>query len=465
MNAARAYHRWLRRRLIFLLPAFLAILAVTLRLTFADSATLWIRVSGAVTGTVLAILLVVQIGRSIACSTPRRRTGAGRSQLGPHRTISFASFGLAALLFALPSQFHPRPDPRVMVSLPRHAPPPRLQPVSPPAPVEEVKTAAQRSPAPTENHPPVEIPSYAHLRNDAAEGKPAVDPAPPRERAILPLEPARMELTEREFLLPNDPLTFVQDEPDPRPPSEDPKRAPFLPDSALLRQLNEPGGRGPGEFSRAHPHEAWAGEPPEPEARVDGFLLMGHHDGRTPALSVILDLPLDQNGSLELGWTGAIVPIRGATWLDRGDGPTWNHATLAYVQRLAGYTRHASYDLAASAGVSLDFVEVLEGIDTGDRRGHLAPWASIDAAVWQQGMIGLLVRAGQTFPVAIRGSSVLVTDLSACVRVDFSQQFSLHAGYRFLYIRLREAAPIPAQGTTSLDDSLAGPMIGLDFRF
>ncbi len=444
VNFARAYRRWLWKRLAFLLPSLFATSGVTLWLVLAVHTVPWIRVPCVATGTILVALLATNAAQSIACSNRHRRAGVMRRQLGPCRALALASTALAAVLLVLPALFREPPGPTALVSLPRRAPPP---PVIPPA-------IAPR-PIPEEILPPAETAA-------AAAPVPPTAPATPRERSIVALEPAKMELTEREFLIPREPFVPVQEEADPRATPEDARRTPFRPDPRLL---TEPGGRSPAEFTRAHPDEAWTDEWPGPEVRMDACLLMGHDDGRSPAITLAFDLPLEQDSSLEIGWTAAVLPVREPNGLDRGDAPNWHHVTLAYERRLSGYTRHAPFDLAVGAGLSMDLVEALGTTVTDDRRGHLAPWVSIDAALWQEGMIGLLLHAGQAVPVSVHGSSVAVTDLSATVRVDVSQRLSLHAGYRFIYIRLREDSNFAGLASKSLDDSLAGPMLGIDLRF
>ncbi len=140
-----------------------------------------------------------------------------------------------------------------------------------------------------------------------------------------------------------------------------------------------------------------------------------------------------------------------------------SHTTLDAVFRVAGGTRRAALDLFVSVGLAVD------AVDAGDVDGaaRLSPHLAVDLALWQHSQVGVVVHAGQTIPTSITGGSAAITELSASVRIDFSERISLRAGWQHLIVHLRDYDGAFAGGGSlaDLDRDFSGPMVGLELRF
>jgi hypothetical protein len=218
-----------------------------------------------------------------------------------------------------------------------------------------------------------------------------------------------------------------------------------------------------GMIYRPLPDEQDAESWPFPEARVEGFLLLGSGGTRVPGVTLLLDLPLGRKDSMLVSWTGARLPEQEGR--EPSNKPDWNHVSLGYFRQVAGYTRQATFDLGVSLGVSADFFHLTQGVADSGGSPKAAPYAAIDAAFWQQEPIGLLFHFSQSFPVTVFGSSLGMTDMSAQVRWDLSERVSLHGGYRILLLRYKFDGTTPEPGSDPLHEALSGPILGLDIRF
>jgi len=244
------------------------------------------------------------------------------------------------------------------------------------------------------------------------------------------------------------------------PPPFEEALSPFRTDPDLFGRWPDATGFWVGLQYRPLPDESDPEGGVPPEARVDGFLLLGSGGERVPGLMMMLDLPIGRNDSILVSWMGAILPEPDR---EGGDRPNWSHVTLAYSYRLAGYSRHATLDLAVSLGASADFFRRAEGIPDPGVTPKIAPYAGIDLAFWQHEPFGILFHLGEAFPATLLGSALGMTDFSVEVRWDLSERVSLHAGYRMLLLHYKPDEAPPR--SDPLHQSLSGPILGLDFRF
>jgi hypothetical protein len=279
-----------------------------------------------------------------------------------------------------------------------------------------------------------------------------------------------LDLSDQDFTIPR--------EPDPLPPPrEEPARLPLTlrqdedhrgalwSDADLFQLFLDAVRRLPSELTRAAPDENSPDEWPAFEIRIDGLVFNSHEEGRVAAMSVVVDVPFTKDDSVEVGWLGALLPGVANVPTDARDGRAWHHLTLEVVHRLSGYTQHATVDFALGAGLTADSFKELDGTYMSATQVHVAPMISGDLNIWHDGAIGLLFHGGQSFPLGVRGSAIGVTDLSATLRVDLTVRLSLHVGYRYMIVRLKEDEVVAALGSRVLEDSFAGPLVGFDFRF
>jgi len=443
VDVLRAYRRWLGRRLALLGPSFAAAVLVNLRLALDQRAPLWLKVASMS----LALLIVSLLGflgvETILCARLHRRGGGDgarvlRRQLVSTRGMALASLVLLAGIALLPEIF-PDPAPHTL----------------PPAQRQDWVSALPIPAGPVEQPPaePASIPPPITWPEVSPDPVPAGEP---RELPILAGLPLRLELTEREFALPGP----AQD-----PAGEEQRQPVFRPEPDLLLSRRAPAGL-PGIDRPGLADERDPGWVPPPEIRIDGLLLTSEGFGKIGAGLLLADVPLTANASLRAGFLYAgSLDYDGAA-----DGEAtfqWNRLTLEYVHRLAGYLRRAPFDLALSLGFSMDRIEGAATEDSIQKEARLSPLVGIDVAFWEGGPFGLVLHAGQSFPVNFTGATSAVTDLSALVRWDLTARVSFHAGYRLLRVHLRGyAESLAHEGSRDeLDATFSGPLAGVDLRF
>ncbi|HVR84429.1 MAG TPA: hypothetical protein VMU54_08970 [Planctomycetota bacterium] len=370
------------------------------------------------------------------------------------------------------------PDPKLAGSVPKElvAPAGPLVPAPAstpePAPTPETPTALVKSPAPVP--PPVWVspPAPVAMPDPAVPPVPAVLPfqVPPQKpdlRPELPGEPSHLVLDDREPFRSDRidvPRSFRSDEPGSR--DNDPYEgglSAFRVDRELFAQWPLSGGFFLGLSARPLPDENDSESWLFPEGRVDGFVLMGNSGGHVPGIMLTLDIPVGRDDSILLSWTGALLPE--PPGVEASLRPNWNHVTLAYTRRLAGYTRQATFDLSVSVGACADFFRAAEGIADPGMDPKFAPYVGIDLAFWQHEPVGFIVHVGEALPIAVVGSSLGMTDMSAEIRWDLSQRVSIHGGYRILLLKYKYDDVSRSPGAVALNDSLSGPILGVDIRF
>jgi hypothetical protein len=481
-----------------LAPAFGASLWATIWLTLRAQGSGGIRLACVSLGALISSLLGYFILQTLRCDRLHRALeleGARslRRDLRPSRGVVAVSVVIVGILIWAPGLFRETPvesarppgslrsRPQISRLSPPSNPPRPLSPDSPtpggrsPVDPKDVLDPALPTPSPTRPAEP-EIRPILALEPQPIEGtgldsNPPPRPAEPEIRPILALDPQPFEWSQRDLLFtawPEPPPSVPQENPFVQQDRDSDVRQPKFRTSAEdFREATLERERRSGILLRAAPEEmdweAWL----SPEIRLDGLVLFGHDYGRAPALTLACDLPFSASDSIEAGWLAVDLPRPDDSRVDHRDLPDWNHLTLNYTRRLVGYTRHALFDLAVSVGASVDFIGAIKGLPVVDRDPKFAPYVAIDTAIWQEGALGLLLHAGQAVPVTIGGSSVGVTDVAALLRLDVSDRFSVHAGYRFLTLRFKESPsllPVDAPNQT-LVMNLSGPVIGIDLRF
>jgi hypothetical protein len=239
--------------------------------------------------------------------------------------------------------------------------------------------------------------------------------------------------------------------------------SPFRVDRDLFAQWPFGGGFLLGLSARPFPDENDAESWPYPEGRLEGFLLMDSSGDRVPGLMLTLDIPFGRNDSIQISWMGALLPE--PEGVEASLRPNWNHVTLAYTRRLAGYSRQAVLDLAVSVGANADFFRAAQGIADPGPDPKFAPYAGIDLAFWQHEPLGVIVHVGESAPITVVGSALGMTDLSGQIRWDLSERVSLNGGYRILLLKYKYDDISGSSGAVALHESLKGPILGVDVRF
>lgn len=441
VDGARVYRRWLWKKLCLLAPVLLVVLMLAIGIALETRLPFWLKFPSVAIAASLAVLLgflSLAARRSARLALEGRRGEARilRSELRLSPWAAVLSLLLLVPLFLLPSMFHEGPQAPAIV---RRRPPPSpaigrsniVVPVDPTIPEPEP--------------PPLPV----------AEAEP---PAPePRLHPALSDLPRAITLADSDFALLRPELPALPDQ-DPRPPvPEERDTAPFHLALADYLQLRTPGPSPLGIDRAGMPDErdpeAW----PALQVAVEMMVALPSRGLYGAVWEVSFELPIDARDLLQItGLVAGLSDKEGPVELE----PTlaWYRGEAAFVHRIVGYTRHAPLDLAAGAGLSLDWATTHEaGLET-EPAFRFAPWAGVDLALWHEGGLGFLFHAGQSFATPLSDSSS-VTDLKAVVKLDLSESLSLSAGYRYLRFRFLD------HGSKELGGSLSGPLFGLDVRF
>ena len=508
MDVLRRYRTWKRRHLVPLGLALGASFGGAAYLAWGAPGSPGIRLVSGSVAALLGLLLGYLLLQTLRCDHRHlklERSGARplRRELRPTGPVAFASVLFLGVLVLVP-RWMPRPPGewgRVPEAHPAHLHASRLSrreapeptPVAPPRELPGAEAPRQNPPAPPEvPHPEAPRPEATavapqpeirpilalepqplELDGPGASPEPRPKPAEPRLRDLLAEEPRPLGPAPEGFTLPvwPDPpaplpqeAALVEQETDPER-----RRAPERYTLEAFREATLQRDRDDGKLVRAMPDEIFPDEMPSPEIRIDGILLFGRQDyGKAPALTLAFDFPFTPGDSVEIAWLALDLPHPAdSTSLNPHDLPDWNHVTANYTRRLAGYTKHALFDLAVSLGASVDLIGAVKGLSVVDSSPKFSPYIGLDTAFWQDGAMGLLAHVGESIPVAIGGSSVGVTDVEALVRLDVSPQISLHAGYRFLFLRFKETPALVPVGEPNqpYSENLSGPVLGIDIRF
>jgi hypothetical protein len=521
VDLQRAYRRWQWKRLAFLLPSLGAALGVVLWLSLVLACPSSIRIPCLSLAVLLSALLGYLVLLTLACpgsrsEIPLQHARALRQQLSPWGPVcAFSLLCLIALVLIpycvvpmpasipasptlvcriCPTNRIPAPEapavsevespvakaPPVLAS---ESPAPLLNKIPDPKPV---KSEVPAEPTPLVLESPTAPVSPTTPAGSTAQVSPTAPGAPTAQSAptlpVPPFEAPPMKAQLRPELS-AEPSHLALDEKEPRksdrievPPlgkSDEPaagnavpfedRLAPFRIDPELFSQWRPSSGFLFGLTVRPYPNENDSESWPSPEGRLDGFLLVGSDGTRVPGLMLTLDLPFARDDSVLVSWTGALLPE--PQGVEASMRPNWNHVTLGYTRRLAGYSSHATFDLAVSVGACADFFRAAEGISDPGMHPKFAPYAGVDLSFWQHEPLGFILHVGEAMPITVVGSALGMTDVSAQIRWDLSERVSLHGGYRMLILRYKvDDSPIPA-GAVALHDNLSGPILGVDIRF
>ncbi len=436
VDVFRAYRRWMWRRFLLLGSALAGTLAVFLRVALAGDSALWLRISFSSVALLLIALLGYLTIRTASCARLQRRGRRDlarplRRELRPYRAFvgSAAILTIAVLIGSHLVPVEPTPGLR------RARRPP--QPAWERAAVSSIGVAQIPPPAPA----PV-----------AAGSRPC-----PSDLPVLEKDLPVLVYEEQGF-----PVARRPEPERSRPVPDEAER--LIPDpGALFRMITaEP----EGISRKGLPPEGSGAEGPPPELRLDVLYLADEDELKGPAANVSLDYPLGRDDSIRVGYFLAMLSTDEGKHFDLEPSLEWERWTVTYARRVAGYTRHAAFDLAVSGGLSVDLLESPEGAFDLAGKGRLSPYAGLDVGLWREGPVGVLFHAGRSFPLNLTGVSSGVTDLSVLLRVDLLERLSFHIGFRMLYFDFRDYSENLVRERPEVDEAgnLYGPLLGLDFR-
>lgn len=467
VDAARAYRRWMLKRFAVLLPGFLLTLGLALFAGQDGNSALWLRIPRVAVPLGLACLfayLAVQTVRILRhARSGRRQVARGlKRELRPYRALSLGAMAILLSVGVAPSAFMDREG-----SAPA---------ASPATSVRKPRPAVDRG-----------LPVMARIESLARMGllgELQAEEARPQESAAGSGEP-QGRLSSREPSLPE--IKPIILEVPPEILFDD-----FNMEKALVFQEAPAGSREltPAEAEELHQFPRVETSPDELEARWSDLLptlidRLGLLDERNtidaqPA-EVRLDFMMGTTGGhweSQLGELGVEFPISREDLFravgtinhlvrDGGSGGSdipleWESLTLDYVRRLVGYTRHAPFDLAISVGMNADYLDSQAEGPSFARGLGFAAHAGLESAVWYAGTYGFIVRGGQSIDFDMTNMLVRITDFTAVIRVDLNETVSFHAGYRALWFHFHDRADPAASDARGW---IAGPVVGVDFRF
>jgi hypothetical protein len=122
-------------------------------------------------------------------------------------------------------------------------------------------------------------------------------------------------------------------------------------------------------------------------------------------------------------------------------------------------------DLAVRVGLSVDRVNTHEASIHVDSSLRPSPWVGIEAAVWEQDGLGLVVRAGHSFALRLNGAAMSSTDVKIELRIDLSETLSLNIGWHYAAVRIHDKGSSEGLAFQELEQSFSGPVGGLTLRF
>lgn len=456
----RAYRRWLIKRLFYLLPVFLCALAANVWLAVGVETERWFKVISLVISGLSLSTLGYLLFETLSCATlqargDRRAARALRAQLAMSgRVTGVCIVAFAALLYAPLLMRTPAPEaPRAV-----HA--------------RQSFVAIEATEPDFSQTPPAEEPPALAAAEQAAPAARTPVPTPTSKPDIRPVTadvPSRLAVEEKEFDPPVAVAPFLQPPQDPpRRTDPDPVGAETLvfrpgfprvekisPVDSGLTAIDRPGLRNEGDE-----------DAPPTAFRLDVLLVSMEGYGRGGASSLEGDYPLSRDGSAHVTYLG-VAYGKGQELDELKSEWVWHRLTLGYQHRVLGYTRHATFDLALTVGASVDRFMNEVGPEEIDTKARFSPYAAVDVGVWQGGPVGFVFHAGHSLPFNLTGSSSAVTDVSATLRVDLAERLSFFAGYRMLWIELKEFPEklAASHARDEFESSMAGPLIGFEYRF
>lgn len=456
VDVLRAYNRWLRRRLWLLGPSFAAAVAVILRLALDHGTSSWLKIGSLSLALIIVALLGFLLVETILCA--RLQRGAGREygrvlrrQLANTRGLAVVSLLLLGVIALVPDYF---PGPASTVR-------PRREPRADPWNVS--LAAADRF----EQVPPDRLP----VAPEASTVPPPMPAPAPEPRALPFLEslPLHLDLTHAEFEIPPPtelPLSLQETALAEAPQERESRQPRFRPDELDLLSMDRGRAPKPGLFRLGTREENDLEGMPPLELRFEGMLLSGEGIRRGWGGVFTADLPIGQDSSLRAVYAIHFLPEKEDPG-EQAPQQVWHRFTVDYVYRILGYTRHAPFDLAVSAGLAVDRFSLPERQDAVSEKARISPVLGLDLALWQESSMGLLLHASQSAPLNLTGASSAVTEASAVIRWDLTERMSMRIGYRLYWVRLRGySEALDREGETDeLDATLSGPLVGMEFRF
>jgi hypothetical protein len=447
-NARRAYTAWLIGRLSWLAPSFVLACVVFVLLVTDPELPLWTLFPFvALSAGAVAVILAFAV-QTIRVVRERSRGRIQRAQL--LRSELRASPGMSvALLFLLLGLLGVR-------FLFRESPPDPVHEIHRPSPTAFGKLPVEQHPA----QPPV-VPSDPPPRTpDHPVSVP--DPVATREAAgtphIVP-EIARTPLALQDLELPTlpkfqDPRSSGEEEPilKHRPVRE----SDFFENRSIERT----------PFRRSGvPAEADLDSRMPIQLNIDLMVVSRSGPWRGGGPEIAFDLPVARDDAIRLTYTGLM--LTNEEQLDVTEPSfTWHRGTLEYVRRIAGYTQHATFDLALRIGMTIDDLGTHEAGIRFDSSFRMSPWFGLETAVWEDHGVGLVAQIGHSPALRVNGASSRVTDFRFLLRIDLGEHSMLELGYRIVSVRFRDKLDADDEEFTSrFERSFMGPILGLAFRF
>jgi hypothetical protein len=234
----------------------------------------------------------------------------------------------------------------------------------------------------------------------------------------------------------------------------------FRPDGDDWSLLTEAGPRSKGLDRGGLPDERSPEEQPLPRLMLDLTFVPQSGGWYGAIYEAGLDLPAWKDGSIR----GEFLV---GSFSDNADdfelesSLSWHRATIEVEQRLAGYTRHATFDFAVRAGVSLDRFDTPAAGIAVDTSPRVSPRMGIEVAIWEQEGLGLVTQVSHTFAVRQDGAASSVTDLKIQLRIDLTETTTFEVGYRYVSLRIHDKGG----SFDEMEHSFSGPMAGLSVAF
>lgn len=433
MDVKRAYGRWLKRRLLWIVPSLVLSCTVGLHLLLHPGLSSWVRIPSLTLATGVISIFMALAAQTLLVAREKsrgrhRQAQLLRKELRPYPGIGLLSLLLLLALMRVPSLFPEPPPVRVPVVHRRAGPTIAANPALP-----AVVPAAPSAPA-------------------------AEAPAPPPQIVPEIARPPELPLLWDDLWPP--PRPIVREDPEPGMDRFGMKHRPGVDDSFLseFAGASKPFDRAglPSEFDA----ESW--QPPELDVEV--MLVARSGLWRGGAMETSFDLPFGRDDSLRL--TYLLVVLTDQEKLD-GIQPNfgWQRGTLEYVRRLAGHERQSTFDLAFRIGFAIDHLRIREGDLRYDISFRYSPWVGVEAALWEDDGVGMIVQAGHSFATRLGGSTSSVTDLKAVVRINLGERSSVELGYRILSVRFRDQVPDEGELVDRMSQAFMGPIAGLAVRF
>lgn len=462
VDGRRAVRCWFLRRMSWLLPGLVASIVVFARLATDSSLELWLRLPAMAIAGVVALLFMgltlvpILVFRSWNRGN-RRRAQSLRREFRSYPTVALLSLSLALILLAIPLLFAPGPP----------VPAPHLRTLAGPR--------SHRVPDPVLSDPAAETPAAAPVELDPPKSE---SPLAKASQDSTPLPVAPQEKTpEVESAAPPVPVVAVQDLPTelrkPEIPAAPAAELPagqelftlkFRPEfedlslsSASLRKGLDRGG-----LPEDSDPEDWQ----RPEIQLDLTIVPNTRGWYGAIYGTSIDVPVSRDTSFRASYFLAnLNDAEGEVELELEASIAWNRATIEIEQRLAGYTRKSTFDLAIRGGFSVDRLDTNQAQISVSSAARPAPWAGLEVALWEQEGVGVVAQVGHSFAVRINEIASSVTDFRIELKIDLSEKISFQIGWRYLALRVHDKGSSGGVPFDELERSSSGPVAGLGIRF